>query len=237
MTRLKIPAILKSLTIRFVEMLYICFAFIKFLSMQRGSTVLFPANEVVLYNCTTRIIDPDQEVVCSAGGKIGMTSGQITTSTKVAKIRTKLDSDFMPTPMFYHLWRGAKVDVPVDSICYPRFHLMATVGDIYLYGCPPQLNSGPFSLQWAVRCKLFVSSGNIIERVGDIYSTDFLGWRPARPDKSTPPQRLPLLPHQDNMNYKHLKSAMVCGFSPMVFSPTSSVPEWHVSLPYHSFHV
>lgn len=192
---------------------------------------MYDRSEIVLYNCTSRMSDPEQEVIAiGAGGKLGMTVSKVTSATKIATIRTKRTNDFVPGVVYEQNWSGPRVKVPVETLCAPRYHLMTTRGpEIYLFGCPPQVAIGTYSLPWSIRCKIFGIIGNVVDRVADIHVTDFVGWRPGRAMTSTPPHRLPLLPHQDNMNYRQLKSALICGFSPMTFKPDSS-SEWQVSL-------
>ena len=189
-----------------------------------------------MYNCTTFFSDVDEEIVGCAGGKVGLLMADVRFGNRIAVIKTKMEADIIPGRQNERIFTGPVINVRRRTLCEQSRHILFEMGkDIQIFGVP-QLRSyqaGTTSLtnrvQWGIRVKMFQEIGNVIDRVADIFSTDYIAWAPAH-SKENParPGKWPLIPNRDNVNYNQLSSAVICGFSPLKASPTSATVEWNV---------
>lgn len=192
-----------------------------------------------MYNCTTFFSDVDEELVGSAGGKIGKLTADVREDHRMASIKTKLEADVIPGRQNEDIFTGPVIQVRRTTLCEPSRHILFEMGkDIQILGVP-QLRSYQqgstteviHRLQWGIRVKLFQEVGNVIDRVADVFTTDYIAWAPTlRKDNRAAPGRWSLIQNRDNVDYTNLQSALICGFSPLKASPASANVEWHVSL-------
>ena len=203
----------------------------------QGEMPMFRKGQIVLYHCTSFFVDKDGEVVSCAGGKIGKVLKDVRRNQRVASVKTKLQEDCIPGKMNDEFFSGPELIVEQSTMCDPSRHLLFETGPgkCLIFGIPQPVaypgSKFSGSLQWGTRVKIFSEVGNVVDRIADIFATDYIGWTPANPKGNKVKQSgiWPLLPNRDNQNMKLFKSALFCGICALRRKAFPHNAEWHVS--------